>query len=111
MQDGDVRGRSRAKRDRVAEQLKKAADLIETASSQYRSVEHRQARYATSAPPFKPPRLVCPVCQIPMRYEQSLIAGITMHHTEQWDRYRCAAATSCGSFEYRHRTRRLKKAQ
>jgi len=106
---GDVRGRSRAKRDQVAEQLKKAADLIETTSSHYRSLEQRQARYATSTPPFKPPRLVCPVCQIPMRYERSQIGGVSTHHTEQWDRYRCAAATSCGAFEYRHRTRKLRK--
>jgi DNA-binding response OmpR family regulator len=106
---GDAAGRSRAKRDHVAEQLKKAARLIETSSSHHRSLEHRQARYATSTPPFKPPRLVCPVCETAMRHEQSQIGGSSTHHTEQWDCYRCIAPTSCGAFEYRHRTRKLKK--
>jgi len=105
---GDNR-RSRAMREHVAAQLKKAVDLIETSSSQHRTLEHRQARYATSTPPFKPPSLVCPVCQIPLRYEQSQIGGVSTHHTEQWDRFRCAATRSCGAFEYRHRTRKLRK--
>jgi DNA-binding response OmpR family regulator len=108
-QTGAVRGRTRAARDQVAEQLKKAAELIETASSQRRSLEQRNARYATSTPPFRPPTLVCPVCRIPLRYEQSQIGGVSTHQTEQWDRFRCTAATSCGAFEYRHRTRKLRK--
>jgi len=105
----DTRGRSRAMREHVAEQLRKVADLIETSSSHHRTLEQRQARYATSAPPFTPPTLVCPVCQIPLRYEQSQIGGVSTHHTEQWDRFRCAATTSCGAFEYRHRTRKLRR--
>jgi len=104
---GGMRGRSRGPRDHVAEELKKAADLIEVSSAQRRSLELRNARYATSTPPFKPPSLVCPVCRIPLHYEQSQIGGVSTHHTEQWDRFRCTA--SCGAFEYRHRTRKLRK--
>jgi hypothetical protein len=104
-----MRDRSHATRDHVAEQLKKVADLIEVSSAQHRSLEQRNARYPTSTPPFKPPSLVCPVCRIPLRYEESHIGGVSTHHTEQWDRFRCAAATSCGAFEYRHRTRKLRK--
>jgi len=106
---GGTRDRSHAPRDQVAEQLKKVADLIEVSSAQHRTFEQRNARYPTSTPPFKPPSLVCPVCRIPLRYEQSQIGGVSTHHTEQWDRFRCAAATSCGAFEYRHRTRKLRK--
>jgi CheY-like chemotaxis protein len=106
---GGTRDRSRDTRDDLAEQLKKVADLIEVSSAQHRSLEQRNARYPTSTPPFKPPSPVCPVCRIPLRYEQSQIGGVSTHHTEQWDRFRCTAATSCGAFEYRHRTRKLRK--
>ena len=32
---------------------------------------------------------------------------VSERHAEQWDEFRCAAG--CGAFEYRHRTRRLRR--
>src|SRR5262245_61663418 len=108
---GGARPRVRIGRDPVSEQLRKAADLIEISSAHRRTFGHRNARYATSMPPFKPPALVCPVCRTPLLYEESQISGISAHYTDQWVRFRCRAAASCGSFEYRHRTRKLKRTR
>src|SRR4029453_7047037 len=64
-------------------------------------------RMQTSAPPNQPPPLFCPDCQRPLRYEHSHIGGVNHRHAEQWDAYVCPAA--CGSFEYRQRTRKLRR--
>jgi two-component system chemotaxis response regulator CheY len=107
-QTNELRGRSRAIREQVAAQLKKAADLIERSAAHQRSLARRHERYATRTPPFRPPQLACPVCQVPLHYEQSHIGGVSSHQTEQWDRFSCTAL--CGTFEYRHRTRKLRKS-
>jgi CheY-like chemotaxis protein len=63
------------------------------------------ARFVTTAPPAPPPRLVCPSCDEPLTYEHSYVGGVSAKHAEQWDAYVCPR--SCGTFEYRHRTRKL----
>jgi CheY-like chemotaxis protein len=64
------------------------------------------ARVTTTMPPSAPPVLACPSCDGPLVYETSYVGGVSERHLEQWDHYRCAA--SCGAFEYRHRTRKLR---
>jgi two-component system, cell cycle response regulator DivK len=64
-------------------------------------------RHATSSPPLPPPALVCPTCDTPLVYQDSHIGGVSEHHREQWDYFECAAA--CGRFQYRQRTRKLRK--
>jgi len=65
------------------------------------------ARFTTTTPPALPPQLVCPLCDCPLTYEHSHIGGVNASHTEQWDRYVCGS--SCGTFEYRQRTRKLSR--
>jgi CheY-like chemotaxis protein len=60
----------------------------------------------TTAPPAVPPLLVCPVCDGPLEYEKSHVGGVSEQQREQWDHYLCA---SCGAFQYRHRTRKLRR--
>jgi CheY-like chemotaxis protein len=57
-----------------------------------------------AVPPFPPRALVCPSCDQPLRYVKSYIGGVSAR--EQWDSYSCRR---CGIFEYRHRTRRLRR--
>ena len=38
---------------------------------------------------------------------QDGLGGVTAKFSEQWDYYRCPAG--CGAFQYRHRTRRVKR--
>jgi hypothetical protein len=64
-------------------------------------------RVVTTAPPTSPPLLRCPSCDGTLHYEHSFIGGVSATQTEQWDIYTCDA--SCGRFEYRQRTRKLRR--
>jgi hypothetical protein len=83
-------------------------DAGDTATSRLprRSLVRSFSRVVTTMPPASPPALVCPLCDGPLSYEHSYIGGVTQYRAEQWDRYVCSA--SCGMFEYRHRTRKLR---
>jgi CheY-like chemotaxis protein len=62
----------------------------------------------TTAPPKAPPALVCPVCDTPLAYQRSHVGGVSARHPEQWDYYECP--NGCGTFQYRQRTRRIRRA-
>jgi two-component system chemotaxis response regulator CheY len=66
---------------------------------------HSFARFATTAPSVPVPALICPLCSGPLTYKYSQIGGVSHRHPEQWDYYVCPI--SCGTFQYRHRTRKL----
>ena len=63
----------------------------------------------TTAPPAAPPTLLCPVCDKPLMYQRSHVGGVSARHSEQWDYYACP--TGCGTFEYRQRTRKLRRGE
>ena len=65
-------------------------------------------RCTTTSPPDAPPLLRCPTCDGPLLYERSHLGGVNQRQPEQWDEYVCPA---CGTFEYRHRTRRLRELE
>ncbi len=95
-----------------------AAAVGEAAASRERTEELRAKRHITlsrsnprlmtSTPPLPPPELTCTVCGAPLRYEHSFIGGVSERHREQWDYYSCAR---CGTFQYRHRTRKLRRVE
>ena len=62
-------------------------------------------RYASTEPPLSPPHVRCPTCDAVLQYEHSQVGGVSDRHPEQWDYYSCAVH---GTFQYRHRTRRLR---
>ena len=64
-------------------------------------------RGSTTAPPLAPPNLRCPGCDKPLAYHHSNIGGVSERHSEQWDYFECAS--ECGTFEYRHRTRKIRR--
>ena len=64
-------------------------------------------RHSTITPPSTPPALVCPSCDTPLTYQDSHIGGVSEQHREQWDYFECPA--HCGRFQYRQRTRKLRK--
>ena len=72
-----------------------------------KSLAKAHPRFATKTPPASPPDLLCPLCDRPLAYKRSHIGGINSHSPEQWDEYTCHA--SCGTFEYRQRTRKLRR--
>jgi CheY-like chemotaxis protein len=61
----------------------------------------------TVVPPTTPPTLTCPNCDKPLRYLRSHLGGVSVKHREQWDYFECQRR--CGMFEYRTRTRKLKR--
>jgi len=64
-------------------------------------------RMSTTTPPLTPPRAVCPSCDRLLTYRRSHIGGVNERQPEQWDWYVCPG--QCGTFEYRHRTRSLRR--
>ena len=99
-----------AVRARASEQLARADEVL---SRIVDKVHRRQTlkkahhRGDTISPPLVPPRLVCPSCDRPLSYQRRHIGGVSSKHTEQWDYYECERG--CGTFQYRERTRKLRK--
>jgi CheY-like chemotaxis protein len=81
-----------------------ASKLMSSAHSQSK----RYQRSETTAPPSRPPELLCPRCDHPLMYEKSHVGGVSARHSEQWDSYECPSG--CGRFQYRQRTRKLREA-
>jgi CheY-like chemotaxis protein len=68
----------------------------------------RHRRGATTTPPRVPPRSRCPACDSTLAYETSEIGGVSAKNPEQWDYFSCPCG--CGRFQYRHRTRTVRRA-
>jgi two-component system, cell cycle response regulator DivK len=64
-------------------------------------------RGETDLPPASPPQLICPDCDRPLDYKSSHVGGVSVRNVEQWDYFVCGAG--CGTFQYRQRTRKVRK--
>jgi CheY-like chemotaxis protein len=62
------------------------------------------ARATIVATEPSPLGLRCPSCDNRLVLERSHVGGVNASEAERWDDYICA---SCGTFQYRHRTRKL----
>jgi len=97
---GDSRDRDRS----VSTLARASSQTVRSAHARVR-LSKSFARFMTTEPPSSPPDLVCPMCDQPLTYEHSYVGGVNAKNAEQWDMYVCSA--SCGTFQYRHRTRKL----
>src|SRR5262245_52420059 len=88
-------------------QLELVGSLGQPAAPRSRFMVDAHRRFETRTPPIVPPPLVCPTCDRPLQYVRSHVGGVTARLSEQWDYYRCHGA--CGTFQYRQRTRRLRR--
>jgi CheY-like chemotaxis protein len=66
----------------------------------------RREQFVTRQPASTPPELRCPSCDRLLQYDRSHIGGVGTYTAEQWDYFVCA---QCGTFQYRHRTRKLRR--
>jgi CheY-like chemotaxis protein len=82
-----------------------AADSIRRRPDQRGFGVRNVRREQTTNPPRTPPPLICPVCQAALVYHYSHTGGVNARTPEQWDYYEC---TTCGPYQYRQRTRKLK---
>jgi len=75
-----------------------------------RSMRSRQrTRFRTTSPPHEPRAMRCPLCKAALKYTYSYVGGVDARRPEQWDVLVCVADTNCGTFEYRHRTQKLRR--
>lgn len=72
-----------------------------------RMMSRTHRRGETEVPPSSPPELICPECDRPLDYKSSQVGGVSVRHAEQWDYFLCGSG--CGTFQYRQRTRKLRK--
>ena len=98
-----VRATARHRLLRADEVLTRATDTV----SRRHTLKKAHQRGDTTNPPLMPPALVCPSCDRPLTYRRSHIGGVSSKHPEQWDYFECEAG--CGTFQYRVRTRKLRK--
>jgi two-component system, cell cycle response regulator DivK len=70
--------------------------------------DRRRRRTRSAQPLLPPPTLRCPMCDGRLEYERSHAGGIGARGAEQWDYFSCVR---CGSFQYRHRTRKLRPVE
>jgi CheY-like chemotaxis protein len=105
----DLRARGNNVRAKFAEQAERSQQLIDKSHVNMRRVMLSRAhkRADTTEPPTVPPALICPQCDLPLKYLHSHVGGVSARHPEQWDYFECTAG--CGTFQYRERTRKLRK--
>jgi CheY-like chemotaxis protein len=104
----DVRRHAAATRTHAAARHDVSATPVASSEPHRRmSLAKSFSRFTTTTPPASPPALVCPSCDSPLTYEQSHVGGVSERHAEQWDHYVCPE--SCGVFQYRQRTRTLRR--
>ena len=86
-----------------------STDLL--AAKTHRRIPYAKAhqRFTTASPPMSPPALSCPSCDRALKYEQSHVGGVSDRHPEQWDYFVCPGG--CGVFQYRQRTRRVRRVE
>jgi CheY-like chemotaxis protein len=96
---------SAAEHERVAQSESEAT--LPRAQSRDRRLSKSFARVCTVRPPLPPPAAVCPSCDRLLTYKHSHLGGVSERQREQWDWFVCP--TACGTFEYRHRTRHLRR--
>jgi hypothetical protein len=102
-----VRQRSRALTLQAEQQVAVAQALIERAGAQRLTLKKAHLRGDTTTPPSPPPLMRCGSCDGRLQYLRSHIGGVSSKHPEQWDYFVCPSG--CGDFEYRVRTRKLRK--
>ena len=103
----DLRDRSEHVREGSEDHLARAVQATMHAENMRATLTRSHNRFQTTTPSIEPPALVCPQCDGPLTYDRSHIGGVSARHSEQWDYYSCPAG--CGTFQYRQRTRRLRR--
>ena len=86
--------------------LARSAELLARAEERRTTLAKAHRREGTVSPPLRPPALKCPTCDRTLTYQFSHIGGVSERHPEQWDYLSCS---SCGGFQYRQRTRRIRR--
>ena len=103
----ELNDETRSIHEKMSGQLTDAHETIPDSVCRRTILSRTYQRVETTEPPVAPPSLVCPDCDQVLRYQRSHVGGVSARHPEQWDYFECA--NGCGMFQYRRRTRKLKK--
>ncbi len=108
-QSYELRARGRAAHEKITAQVARSNELIARSHVNAPRVilSHEHQRRDTTLPPTSPPALVCPACDRPLHYVKSHVGGVSERHREQWDYFECAQG--CGTFQFRQRTRKVRR--
>ncbi|MQA29985.1 MAG: response regulator [Luteitalea sp.] len=108
-QSQEARQRAREAHETVTERLLHAEDALgrSRAITRKYNLKLTHKRGDTTTPPVTPLAFHCPACDSQLAYQRSHIGGVSVRHQEQWDYFACPAG--CGTFQYRVRTRKLRK--
>ena len=98
--------RSALTRARTARSSRPTAVASTPSSRRASKMVHAHERFRTTLPPLAPPSLRCPSCDAHLAYDHSQVGGVNARFGEQWDYFVCA---TCGSFEFRQRTKHLRR--
>jgi CheY-like chemotaxis protein len=82
-----------------------AAAVPPDARATPRAMSRACMRGMTTTPPTPAPHLHCPHCDTALQYQHTQLGGVNDHFAERWDYFVCGL---CGTFQYRHRTRKLR---
>jgi DNA-binding response OmpR family regulator len=102
-----LRDRSTSIREKAGHELARSARLLERGAAGRRTLVRSHDRRRTVTPPASPLALVCPQCDTALTYDYSHIGGVSANNSEQWDYFTCGRG--CGAFQFRQRTRRLRR--
>ena len=103
----DLRGCAAATKASAAAPREISEDALAHLGQHRRTVFVKaHSRFTTTTPATPPASLICPLCDRPLAYNRSHIGGVSDRQREQWDYYMCRA---CGAFQYRQRTRKLRR--
>lgn len=103
----DLRGHAAATKASAAAPREMSENALAHLGQHRRTVLVKaHSRFTTTTPATPPASLICPSCDRPLAYDRSHIGGVSDRQREQWDYYMC---NSCGAFQYRQRTRKLRR--
>jgi CheY-like chemotaxis protein len=103
-----LRARADAVRNAAQDAIQRSSGLVENAMAvARRPLSRAMSRFQTSTPAQPPPALVCPSCGDALHYRHSNVGGVSPRQAEQWDYFNCPGG--CGIFQYRQRTRKLRR--
>jgi CheY-like chemotaxis protein len=94
-----------AERTARADSASRSAEVLDRLTGRRATQVRARQRFVTTSPPLVPPDLFCPSCVRRLAYDRSHLGGVSDRLPEQWDYYVCV---NCGTFQYRHRTRKLR---
>ena len=100
-------GRAESAQGDRAMQLPRSRPIEARVHRPLRTLVRSHNRCQTDSPPLAPLQLTCPECGATLLYEHSHIGGVSANNSEQWDYFRCPSG--CGSYQYRHRTQKIRK--